>query len=82
MFTNSCRMTYIFSSVLIFLDSEYSKEKIQHQSKEYVFLAKLKEECQDKISENQFLMFPERQCQNALPVCLEILYEVSTKTVV
>ena len=50
MFTNSYRMTYIFSSVLIFLDSEYSKEKIQHQSKEYVLSAKLKEECQDNFN--------------------------------
>ena len=50
MFTNSYRMTYIFSSVLIFLDREYSKEKIQHQSKEYVLLAKLKEECQENFN--------------------------------
>ena len=27
-------------------------------------------------------MFPERQYQNALPVCLETLYKVSRKTVV
>ena len=50
MFTNSYRMTYIFSSVLIFLDREYSKEKIQHQSEEYVLLAKLREECQENFN--------------------------------
>ena len=34
----------------IFLDYEYSKEKMLHQQKEHVLLAKLKEECQENFN--------------------------------
>ena len=49
---NSCRMTWFFPSVLI-IDIDihgYSKQKIYHQQKEHVLLAKLKEECQENFN--------------------------------